>query len=74
MPLSVSLGSFSQGCATSFFFFFNLNNFIYSFYFLTVLGLHCCVGFSLVATSKGYSLTEVCGFLSTVSSLSEHRL
>ena len=56
------------------FFFFNLNNFIYSFYFLAVLGLHCCVGFSLVATSKGYSLTEVRGFLSAVSSLSEHRL
>ena len=29
------------------------NNLIYLF--LAVLGFHCCEGFSLVATSKGYS-------------------
>ena len=31
----------------SFFFFLSL--------FWTVLGLHCCVGFSLVVASRGYS-------------------
>ena len=29
------------------------------FLFLAVLGLHCCVGFSLVVTSRGYSLVVV---------------
>ena len=34
-----------------------------------MLGLHCCVGFSLVAVSWGYSLGVVCGFLIVVASL-----
>ena len=42
----------------SFFFF---NNFLYLF--MAVLGLHCCLGFSLVAASRGYSLVAVCGVL-----------
>ena len=31
--------------------------------FLAVLGLHCCMGFSLVAASRGYFLVEVHGLL-----------
>ena len=42
---------------------------------LAVLGLSCCVGFSLVVTSGGYSLVAVCGLLIAVASLVvEHRL
>ena len=33
------------------------------FYFLTVLDLHCCQGFFLVAASGGYSLVVTAGFL-----------
>ena len=36
-------------------------NFIYLF--LAVLGLRCCMGFSLVAASRGYSLVTVRGLL-----------
>ena len=36
---------------------------------LAVLGLSCCVGFSLVVTSGGYSLVAVCGLLIAVASL-----
>ena len=53
--------------------FFSFNNFIYLF--LTVLGLHCHAGFSLVAESRGYSVVEVHGLLIVVVSLvAEHRL
>ena len=31
--------------------------------FLAVLGLHRCMGFSLVVASGGYSLVAVCGLL-----------
>ena len=42
---------------------------------LAVLGLSCCVGFSLVVASGGYSLLAVCGLLIAVASLVvEHRL
>ena len=41
-------------------------NFIY---FLAVLDLYCCVGFSLVAASRSYSLLSVCGLLTGVASL-----
>ena len=46
------------------------------FYFLmTLLGLRCCVGFSLVVASKGYCLGAVLGLLAAVASLvAEHRL
>ena len=37
--------------------------------FLAVLGLHCCVGFSLVAASGGYSLNAVRGLLIAEASL-----
>ena len=40
-----------------------LNSFIYFIYlFLTVLGLHCCMGLSLVAETGGCSLLQCTGF------------
>ena len=36
------------------------------FFFLTLLDLHHCMGFSLVATSGSYSLVVVCGLLIVV--------
>ena len=36
---------------------------------LAVLGLRCCVGFSRVAASKGYSLVATHGLLIVVASL-----
>ena len=44
---------------------------IYFFYLvsLAVLGLCCCLGFSLVVVSGGYALVLVCGFLIAVASL-----
>ena len=44
-----------------------LYNFIYLF--LAVLGLRCCVGFSLVAESGGYSLVMAHGLLIAVAFL-----
>jgi len=38
-----------------------------------VLGLHCCMGFSLVAASKGYSLVGVRGLLIVVTFVEGHR-
>ena len=50
--------------------FFNqlklLKKFMYLF--LSVLGLHCCTGFSLVEASGGYSLVVVCRLLIVVAS------
>ena len=43
--------------------FKNLIIFIFCLLFLTELGLHCFVGFSLVAASGGYSRVVVCGLL-----------
>ena len=43
--------------------------------FLSVLDLHCCVGFSPVAASRGYSLVAMCRLLIAVVSLvAGHRL
>ena len=43
--------------------------------FLAVLSLGCCVGFSLVASSRGFSLVAVHRFLISVASfVVEHRL
>ena len=43
--------------------------------FLSVLGLRCCMGFSPVAASRGYSLVAVCRLLTAVVLLvAEHRL
>ena len=42
-------------------------------YLLTVLGLHCSLGFSLVVVSGGYSLVLVHGLLFVVSSLAAER-
>ena len=39
--------------------------------FLTVLHLCCCMGFSLVVASEGYSPVAVCGLLVVVASLVE---
>ena len=36
--------------------------------FLLMLGLPCCLGFSLVVASRGYSLVEVCRLLTEVAS------
>ena len=45
------------------------------FLFLAVLGLHCYMGFSLVASGGGYSLAVVASLLTAVASLdAEHRL
>ena len=53
------------------FIFYNL--FIYLF--LVVLGLCCCVGFSLVVAIRVYSLVAMHGFLIAVASLvAEHGL
>ena len=46
--------------------FLFLYNFIYLF--LVMLGLHCCVGFSLVAANGGYSVVAVLGLLTAVAS------
>ena len=51
---------------------FKKSNFIYLF--LAVLGLRCCVGFSLVAASGGYPPAAVHRLLTAVASLvAEHR-
>ena len=50
------------------FVFYNL------FLFLAVLGLHCCAGFPLVATSRGCSLVAVLRLSIAAASLTEHRL
>ena len=48
---------------------------IYFILFLAVLGLYCCMGFSLVAVIRGYSLVAVHGLLIVVASLAvEHKL
>ena len=45
------------------------------FFFNFWLDLHCCAGFSLVASSRGYSVVMVCRLLIAVASLvAEHRL
>ena len=41
----------------------------FTYLFLAVLGLRCCVGFSLVAVSASYSLVVVHGLLIAVASL-----
>jgi len=50
-------------------FFAKLLNYFFLFHLLAVLGLQCCVGFSLVAMSRSYSLVAVLGFLILVASL-----
>jgi len=46
---------------------------IFIYLFLAMLGLCCCVDFSLVLASRGYSLAGVCGFFTVVASLAvEH--
>ena len=53
------------------FFFFLRILFVYSFF--TVLDLLCCVVFSLVTASGGYSVVAVCRLLIFVASLvAEH--
>ena len=37
--------------------------------FMAAVGLRCCVGFSLVVASRGYSLVAVRGFLAAVASV-----
>ena len=53
--------------------FFNFK--IIFYLFLAVLGLHCCIGFSLVVEIRGYCLAAVYEALIAVASLAvEHRL
>ena len=47
---------------------------LYLFVFLAVLGLCCCVGFSLVSENKVWSLVVVCGLLTAGVSLVDHGL
>ena len=42
--------------------------------FLVTVGLHCCLGFSRVVESWGYSLVSLCVLLVAVAFLVEHRL
>ena len=50
-------------------------NFVFLSLFWVVLCLHCCMGFSLPAASRGYSLVAVHRLLTAVASLVvEHRL
>ena len=52
-----------------------LKKLIHVLIYLAVLGLHCCMVFSLVALSGGYSLVAMHGILIGVASLvAEHRL
>ena len=44
---------------------------LFMYLFLTVLGLCCCVSFSLDAESRGYSLAAVCRLLTVAASLVE---
>ena len=54
---------------------FVLTNLLLIDWFLAVLGLRCCPGFSLVAVSRGYSLVAVRGLLIEVAfPVAEHRL
>ena len=49
--------------------------FWFFFFFSVSLSLRCCVGFSLVVASEGYSLVAVYGLLIAVASLVvQHRL
>ena len=50
------------------FFFNGWDETAFYFYFLAVPGLCCCVGFSLVVASRGYTLVVVCGLLTAVAS------
>ena len=52
------------------FYFYFSNNFIYLF--LSVLGLCCCVDFSLVAEGKAYFLVVIWVFL-LIPLVEEHR-
>ena len=59
------------GIYSFYFYFYYLifNNFISIYLFLTVLGLHCCMDFSLVVMNRGYSLVAVCGLLTALAPL-----
>ena len=48
-----------------FFFFFNFN---FLYLPMAVLGLHCCMGFALLAASRGCSLAAALGLLTAAAS------
>ena len=58
----ISVSSFHVLEESSFFYMF------ICLFILAVLGLHCCVGFSLVAGSRGYSLAPMYRLLIAVAS------
>ena len=67
------MSSVDEATLSSFEIFKKINLFIYLF--LAELGLCCCTGLSLVATSRGYSLVAVHKLLVAVASLvGEHQL
>ena len=61
-PAVASLKAASHGLLKPSGIIFNL------YLFLTVLGFHCCLGFSLVAVSRRNSLVVVCSLLIAVAS------
>ena len=67
LPLSPLVSVYLFSTSVSLFLFFNYYlNFIY---FWAVLDLYCCVGFSLVAVSRSYSLVVARGLLTAVAFL-----
>ena len=56
--------------------FLIVRDFSYDFIslFFTVLGVCCCMGFSLAATSRGCSLVVLYGLIAIASLVSEHQL
>ena len=47
---------------------------LHSFLGGAVLGLHCCMDFSPVAVSRGYSLVVVLGLIAVASLIVDHGL
>ena len=47
---------------------------LHSFLGGAVLGLHCCMDFSLVAVSRGYSPVVVLGLIAVASLIVDHGL
>ena len=58
-----------MGSVVTLFLILFLKSLLFMYLFLAVLGLGCCLGFSLVAMSAGCSVVAVCGLLIAVASL-----
>ena len=67
MRAVIGMGGVLPGAAEALFLFFKID------LFLAVLGLHCCLGFSLVSVSRGSPVVAMCRLLIAVDSLvAEH--